>query len=246
MFDYEDFTNSVIGANKELYEYINTHMSSFDLEESQTVGFGGDNSLNIDLIAEKIFIKHLSKYGDIYSEEIGLISSKSNIKIIIDPLDGSHNFQSQLPFYGTSVALEIDKKIEAGFVCNLCNAILIYRVKELKKQLCILNKKEIPFFNIKKSEIGIFERAYAYPKICKKMFEKNIKYRSCGAIALSLAYAHNFNFVLFAGRLREFDIAASSYICKDLFFYEDEEFLIVAKSKQNLLQIKEIIKNNRL
>ncbi len=246
MFDYNSFLNSVINANKELYEYINTCMNSFDLEELQTIGFGGDNSLNIDLIAEKIFLKYLSKYGDIYSEESGSTSSNSNIRIIIDPIDGSHNFQSQLPFYGTSVALEIDKKIKAGFVCNLCNSILLYKIKGVKKQISILNKQELPFYNIKKSQIGIFERAYAYPNICKEMFKKRIKYRSCGSVALSLSYANNFNFVLFAGRLREFDITAALYICDDLFIYQDDEFLIVTKTRQNLVLIKEIIKNNRL
>ncbi len=133
MFDFNAFTNAVINANKELYEYINTHMSSSDLEESKTIGFGGDNSLNIDLIAEKIFIEYLQNFGDIYSEEVGLLSSNSNIRIIIDPLDGSHNFQSQLPYYGTSIALEIDKEICAGYVSNLVNATTLYKIKNEKK-----------------------------------------------------------------------------------------------------------------
>ena len=61
-FDFELFTKTVIKANKELYEYINTHMSSLDLEESKSIGYGGDKSLNIDIIAEKIFIKYLKSY----------------------------------------------------------------------------------------------------------------------------------------------------------------------------------------
>lgn len=246
MFDYNSFSNAVIKANKELYEYINTHMSSFDLEESNTIGYGGDNSLRIDLFAEEIFIKHLDKFGDIYSEEIGLVSSNSNIKIIIDPIDGSHNFQSQLPYYGTSVALEIDGITKAGFVCNLANGQLIYKTNGEIKTINIEDGSEILSLKIKESSIGIFERSYAYPEICQKLYENRIKYRSPGAAALSLAYAHNVSFVLFMGKIREFDIAAALYISSDLFIHQEDEFLIVTKSKQFLSQIKEIIKNNRL
>ncbi len=69
MFDFNAFTNAVINANKELYEYINTHMSSSDLEESKTIGFGGDNSLNIDLIAEKKFLLNIFKTLEIYIQK---------------------------------------------------------------------------------------------------------------------------------------------------------------------------------
>ncbi len=246
MFDYNSFTKAVIEANKELYEYINTHMTSFDLEETNTIGYGGDKTLNIDIIAEKIFIKYLSSFGDIFSEEIGLISSKSNIKIIIDPLDGSHNFQSQLPYYGTSVALQIDEVTKAGYVANLSNGTIIYKANETAKHIYLINEKEVKTYNIKEPSIGIFERAYAYPEICEELKEKRIKFRSPGAAALSLAYAKNLNFVLFAGKIREFDIAASLYINDNLFIHQDDEFLIVTKKESFFLLIKEIIKNNRL
>ena len=52
------FIEAVILANKELYTYINTNLSLNDYEYTNTIGFGGDNSLKIDLIAENIFIKH--------------------------------------------------------------------------------------------------------------------------------------------------------------------------------------------
>jgi len=242
MFDYNSFTNAVIKANKELYEYIHTHIDSSDLKESSTIGYGGDNTLNIDLIAENIFIKHLHSFGDIFSEEAGLLSSNSNIKIIIDPLDGSHNFLSQLPYYGTSVALKIDDETKAGYVVNLVNHIMIYKVKNDLKQIDILNKKSINFIETKKTEVGIFERAYAYPNVIKKLNEKKLKFRSLGAVAISLAYAKNYNFVLFAGSIRPFDIEAALYISSNLFIHQEAEFLIMAKNQYHLTLIKEIIK----
>ncbi len=246
MFDYEAFTNSVVNANKELYGYINAHLSSLDFKYSNTTGYGGDNSLEIDLLAEKIFIKHLSSYGDIFSEEVGLLSSNTNIRIIVDPLDGSNNFLSQLPYYGSSVALEINGEVKAGYVCNLANATLVYKANDKKKTISLLTNEQLKSFEVENPSIAIFERAYEYPNICKRLFESGIKYRICGATAISLANAQNYKFVLFAGKLRIFDIAAALYINSELFTHKDDEFLIMTKSEQNLLLIKEIIKNNRL
>lgn len=242
MFAYNSFTNAVIKANKELYEYINTHMVSSDLEESSSIGYGGDKTLNIDLIAENIFIKYLESFGDIFSEEAGLLTSNSNIKIIIDPIDGSDNFRSGLPYYGTSVALNIDHETKAGYVVNLVNHIMIYKVNGNLKQIDILNNKTVEFLKINNPKIGIFERAYSYPEIAKKLNEKKLKFRSPGAVALSLSNAKNYNFVLFVGNIREFDIAASLYIYSDLFIHKGAKFLIMAKNIYYITLIKEIIK----
>jgi myo-inositol-1(or 4)-monophosphatase len=241
MFDYSSFTNEVIKANKELYEYINTHLSSSDFEYTQTIGFGGDKTLNIDLIAEKIFIKYLKDFGDIFSEEVGLLSSNSNIKIIIDPLDGSHNFLSQLPYYGTSIAVKIGNEIVAGYVCNLVNGILTYRDDNKLNKISIIDNKIVENYATNNREIAVFERAYAFPKICEKLYQNKIKYRSPGAVALSLSEARNFQFVLFAGKIREFDIAASLCINNDLFIHYDNDFLIITKNEYYFTLVKEII-----
>lgn len=245
-FDYNSFINEVIKANKEIYEYLNTHLTPYDIQPSNTIGFGGDNSLNIDLKAEKIFIKYLSIFGDIFSEELGLLSSNSNIKIIIDPIDGSHNLQSNIPYYGTSVALKIDDEYKAGFVANLANGTIIYKVDKEIKKISLITGKQLIENSFNDNSVGIFERAYAYPNICKKLHEKNIKYRSLGAAALSLANAKNYSFVIFAGKLREFDIAASLHINKELNIFQNSDFLIVSKNQLILEQIKGIIKNNRI
>lgn len=69
MFEYKLFTKAVIKANKQIYEYINTHMSFNDLNETSNIGYGGDKTLKIDLVAENIFIKHLSCFGDIFQKK---------------------------------------------------------------------------------------------------------------------------------------------------------------------------------
>ena len=241
--DKKTFIEAVILANKELYTYINTNLSSKDYEYTNTTGFGGDNSLKMDLLAENIFIKHLEKFGNIYSEECGQLSSNKEYTFVIDPLDGSNNFYSKLPYYGTSVALQKDGKTIAGFVTNLVSAILTYRAfDEEVKQVSLIDLKELDLIEVEKTKISIFERAYKYPEICEKLHENNIKYRCLGAVALSLSDTRNYDFVLYAGEIRIFDIAAALYICNDFFIHKTDKFLLICKNKDKFELIKEFIK----
>lgn len=236
------FIEAVILANKELYTYINTNLSLNDYEYTNTIGFGGDNSLKMDLIAENIFIKHLEKFGNIYSEECGLLSTNKECTIIIDPLDGSNNFYSNLPYYGTSVALQKNGITIAGFVTNLVSSVIIYRAFDDEiKYFSLLKETNFTPINLSKTKFSIFERAYEYPAICDFLSKNNIKYRSLGAVALSLSEANNYDFVLYGGKIRDFDVAAALYICKDLFVYRTDKILLISQNKQKINLIKEFI-----
>ena len=237
------FIEAVILANKELYTYINKNLSLNDYIYTNITGFGGDNSLKIDLVAENIFIKYLEKFGNIYSEECGFLDTQKEFTIIIDPLDGSNNFYSNLPYYGTSVALQKDGVTIAGFVTNLVSSVIKYRAFDGEiKYFSLIKNEEIVPIDIIKTKISIFERAYEYPFICQKLSQNNIKFRSLGAVALSLSDAKNYDFVLYCGKIREFDIAASLYICRDLFIYQTTNSLLISQNKQKFDLIKEIIK----
>jgi myo-inositol-1(or 4)-monophosphatase len=237
------FIEAVILANKELYTYLNTNLSLNDYEYTNITGFGGDNSLKIDLIAENIFIKHLENFGNIYSEECGLKTTNKEFTIIIDPLDGSNNFYSNLPYYGTSVALQKDKITIAGFVTNLVSGIITYRAfDEEIRYFSLLKNEETTSLNINKTKISVFERAYEYPFLCQKLSENSIKFRSLGAVALSLCDAKNYDFVLYCGKIREFDIVASLYINKNLYVHETKKVVLISQNKQMFNLIKEIIK----
>ena len=237
------FIEAVILANKELYTYINKNLSLNDYIYTNITGFGGDNSLKIDLVAENIFIKYLEKFGNIYSEECGFLDTQKEFTIIIDPLDGSNNFYSNLPYYGTSVALQNDGVTIAGFVTNLVSSVIKYRAFDGEiKHFSLIKNEEIVPIDIIKTKISIFERAYEYPFICQKLSQNNIKFRSLGAVALSLCDAKNYDFVVYCGKIREFDIAASLYINKNLYIYETKKALLISQNKQMFNLIKEIIK----
>ena len=236
------FIEAVINANKEIFTYINNKIELTDYQYTNIIGFGGDDSLKMDLYAEKVFFKYLSSFGNIFSEEYGFLDNNSEFTIIIDPLDGSNNFYSNLPYFGTSVALKKDEKTIAGFVTNLPTGIIKYRVFEDEvKYFSLHEMKEKIFFEQNKTKLAIFERAYEYPKICENFSDLKIKFRCLGAVALSLCEANNFEFVLYMGNIRDFDIEAALYICKDLYIFQTPKTLLIAKSKEKFDLIKETI-----
>ena len=169
--------------------------------------------------------------------------SNKEYTFIIDPLDGSNNFYSNLPYYGTSVAIQKDGITVAGFVTNLISSLVTYKAfDEEIKQISLIDLKEINIKEVKKTKIAIFERDYKYPEICEKLNENNIKFRTLGAVALSLSDTRNYEFVLYAGEIRIFDIAASMYICNDFFIHKTDKFLLICKNKDKFELIKEFIK----
>ncbi len=238
-FYKENFIKAVILANKKLFSHIHKKLKNKDLQYSNTTGYGGDNSLNIDLYAEKLFIKHLKKFGNIYSEECGFKDFGKDFTIILDPIDGSNNLYSNLEYYASSLALKYENKIIAAFVCNLATGKLIYRAFDSKVIELSFLKRNI--LSTSKNKLAIFERAYEYPKICKKLSKINIKFRSLGASALSLANARNYLFVLHKGNIREFDISAALYICEDLYIYQNKNTLLICKDKNIFEEIKCLI-----
>lgn len=234
---YQLFIQKTLQANKKIKQHIKNNLSQDDYKETHIIGAGGDQTKQIDTVAENIFLSYLGNFCDIFSEESGIIKSKSSILnnalIIIDPLDGSDNFISNLPYYGTSVSLRINNIHTIGIVYNLINDEYIYRTPY-----------ETNFINndFLQSNIGVFERAYTRADIVKELHRLNLKFRSPGATALSLANAYNFTFFLLAGEKRDFDIDAGLFICKDLHIYQNKDFLLVSKNIVIFENIKEIIK----
>lgn len=236
----KQFLTAVISANKEITKLLESS-SGDDFHQSISLGAGGDISSKIDLLAEDIFIKHLSCFGNIYSEECGFIDNKKNDNIIIDPIDGSDNFASNLPYYGTSVALKRDGKCIAAVVVNLANGEIF--IKD-EKSFQRANLKNMNLKNVEKnsySKLGLFERTYCSKRTPELMRKHHIKYRSPGAFALSLAYAHDVDFVLYEGKMREYDIAAGIYMCEDLHVEKREDLLLVSQNKEIFGKILQFI-----
>ena len=93
--------------------------------KSAGVGASGDVTLVADKLAEEEIIRALARVKDlrIVSEEAGEVgNSRSRLVAVVDPLDGSSNFERGIRFYCTSVALaegDTMQKVDMGLVRNL-------------------------------------------------------------------------------------------------------------------------------
>ncbi|MDR0407898.1 MAG: inositol monophosphatase [Campylobacteraceae bacterium] len=239
-----DFLQSVINANLEIYHLLQN--SAHDLLcEKFSKGFGGDISIKADLEAEKIFVKHLKKFGMIYSEESGLMGTNGDI-IIIDPIDGSENFVSNIPYFGTSVARQKNSIVTDAVVANLSNGSLYVKNSDIFQKCSLFDTKTETICLNTFSNIGIFEKSYNSDKLHNFLKNESLKYRSMGALALSLSMAHEVGFVLYEGQIREFDITGGWYMCEDLFRFRDGNFLLVSKDKGIFDKISNFIKEQSI
>ncbi len=216
--------------------------SGFDIALCQKleIGAGGDVSREVDIMAEKIFIKYLSAFGQIYSEESGKIG-EGDYRIILDPIDGSDNFLSQIPYFGSSIALELEGEVLVGIICNFANGDIFVKTKEYFRVAKLENisfKDEVlnPC-----SCVGIFERAYRSKVYAKKLYDAEIKYRIPGASALSFAYAHRVDFVIFEGEMREYDAKAGLFMCENLYKYEYNDLILICKDLKQFQYFKNIL-----
>ncbi len=233
------FFNAVIEANLEILRLLQNG-SHKEFCQKISIGAGGDMSRKIDVLAEDIFIKHLKKFGNIYSEECGFLSGIGEDDIIIDPIDGSNNFMSNLPYFGTSVALKYKDTYKAAVVTNLANGDIFLKDKNKFQRA---NLQKLTFSEVSKNPnscVGIFERTYCSEIVFEKLKNNYIKYRSPGAFALSLAYAHDVDFVIYEGKMRIYDIAAGLYMCEDLNILKKEEFLLISKDKETFDRIAQL------
>jgi len=237
-----NFIQACIQANEEIAEAIK---DGFDISwfEKTQVGAGGDVSSRLDLFAEEIFVKYLASFGQIESEESGIIGEGKS-KIIIDPIDGSANALSLFPFYGTSVAkVNSEGILDAAVVCNLANGDIFFKEesKDVQQGKLFSSFMHLPHHS-PSAEIGLFEKAYANPLLVAALDKERLKFRAPGAIALSLAYARSVNYVLFVGEFRIYDFAAGLALCEGLEVIVEEDYVIVSKDKNIALKIENLIK----
>ena len=71
-----------------------------------------------DLASEKLVIDMIKKNfpdHEIISEEAGKINSSDHVWHI-DPLDGTHNFMHQIPFFGVSIAYAYKGEVQLGVI----------------------------------------------------------------------------------------------------------------------------------
>ena len=203
------------------------------------IGAGGDETAGIDRLAERIYIEKLAPFGRIDSEECGLVGEGA-ATVVLDPIDGSSNALSGLPYFGSSIALEREGRVEEAVVVNLANGDFFYKTGGPLMRGRLQEKRAEPVVTRHNASIGIFEKAYANPDLALALLRQQRKFRSPGAVALSLAYAHYVDFVIFAGPRRPYDFAAALWMCEGLPIVEEPELLIVAKEEETALHLQQL------
>jgi myo-inositol-1(or 4)-monophosphatase len=234
---FEPFVEAAIAANRRIYDLLLKPEAS--LYEAMQRGAGGDMTYGIDQMAEDIFVSHLSSYGRIFSEESGMIGEGENT-IFLDPLDGSDNFLSHFPYFGTSVALEGSEGVECGIICNLANGMIFIKRRDYFVKGLLHTDSFSPVVRNRDPKIGIFERAYRSFENANKLKAAKIKYRVPGAVALSLALSHEVSFVLMEGEMRAFDIKAGLFMCEDLYQLKHKDLTIICQHEKMFERLRQI------
>ena len=173
--------------------------------------------------------------------------STNKLTIVLDPLDGSDNYLSNIPYYGASLALcdSTGQVLEAAVV-NFCSAQIIYGNRDTPNatRIHLFTQKHSPIAPTR-AKCGIFEKAYSHPEIARELYAHKLKFRSLGASALSLAYALEHNFFLFCGAIRKYDALAGLFLCRDLHIVRGADFLLVSQNKQDFGMIEQILYKHR-
>jgi myo-inositol-1(or 4)-monophosphatase len=186
-------------------------------------GAGGDKSFPIDIEAEDIIIGSLRSTGEpfsIVSEEAGTFDINGGGRlVIIDPIDGSKNAISGVPFYCASIAIADDDKvgsISAGYIINLLTGDEFWTEKGkgsfFNGELISCQQDDIYYFVAYEAQSsgGDFRRVLPLLSAARKG-------RCFGSLALDLAYVAYGAISVFAGpaRARIFDFASGYLLVKE-------------------------------
>ena len=122
-----DFVNSLKEVVLRAYEE-SKKIEDLGIENKEL----NDIVTKVDLFMEKKIVEKLQEWfpeHSIYSEEIGELSKKSEYEWLIDPIDGTINFSSEIPMFATSIALRKNQDTIFGFIYDYTHEKCYYAIK---------------------------------------------------------------------------------------------------------------------
>ncbi|MDG6985259.1 MAG: hypothetical protein JRM73_00745 [Nitrososphaerota archaeon] len=194
----------------------------------RTVGTGaaGDMTIYADKLAEDLLIGDLKKTAGvrILSEEAGAVGPRDGSALaVVDPLDGSSNFERGIPFYCTSVAIVTGKSIDdtsVGVVRDLVTGD-VYSArkgegakkngKRIRTSRTVDSAKSLVGVDISRSPPGLVRALAPLVEGVKRQVH-------LGANALELCYlaeGKTDSFVDLRGKMRVTDFAAANLIARE-------------------------------
>ena len=100
-------------TDKIAMRYFNAEKLQVTIKEDYTPVSQADHEIE-DYIREQVVLKHPEL--SITGEEYGHTETDSNVRLIIDPIDGTKNFVAGIPFFATLLAIEEEGEVVAGLV----------------------------------------------------------------------------------------------------------------------------------
>jgi myo-inositol-1(or 4)-monophosphatase len=187
------------------------------------IGASGDKTHQIDKAAEDIILSGLQDSGEsltIVSEEAGIKNIRGGGKtVLIDPVDGSRNAVSGIPFYCTSIAVADGNTvgdIELAYVVNLINGDEFWAEKGkgafLNGEIITTQKDDIFYLVAYEAQTPKKDILHITPLISESR-----KTRCLGSTALDLAYLASGAISVFANPSpsRSFDFAGGWLLVKE-------------------------------
>ena len=189
-------------------------------------GAGGDKTFPVDRWAEDIIIAALEKAQmqgacfTLISEELGIRKfGEGPLVVLVDPIDGSNNAKSGVPFFATSLALltgDTLSTLAVGYVINLAAGDEFWA---LRGQGAFLNSARIRTSDSAGITIVAYEAsnpASDLPRIMPLLSQAK-RTRCFGSTALDLAYlaAGAMSVFVTATASRAFDYAAGMLILEE-------------------------------
>jgi myo-inositol-1(or 4)-monophosphatase len=103
----------LLGATERVRRRVTPLARTGDRGKTVGVGAAGDTTIYADKVAEDVLLRALGRRARVLSEEAGALGEPGlEALAIVDPLDGSSNFEHGIPFYCTSVAIAEGSSIE--------------------------------------------------------------------------------------------------------------------------------------
>lgn len=186
-------------------------------------GASGDKTYQIDKAAEELILSCLAESGEsltIISEEAGVAEFKGGGKrVLIDPVDGSRNAVSGIPFFCTSIAVsdgDTIGDIEIAYVLNLVNGDEFWAERGkgafLNNERISAQKDDVFYLVAYEAQSPSRDVAALIP-----LLSASRKTRCFGSIALDLSYLSYGAVSVFANpsRSRSFDFAGGWLLVKE-------------------------------
>ncbi len=222
LVDHSGIRELVVEASSIVAGYLRDIAGSQELADYMGRGAGGDTSYRADILAEEILIDFLRKEhfpARIVTEEKGVVDivSKPEYLVLVDPLDGSLNYVSMIPYASVSIAVALVRKpffsqVIAGCVSNIFlretysfsieNGVWVNGVR-VEEPLCSGRA-----FIVYSSNPELYRVAAEYVRE-----NREYKLRILGSAALELCYSVLGRTAIYyndSGKLRNIDVVAGA------------------------------------